>query len=115
MAATPDLSQSAARQRTTPETAKEPELIEASIAYIVYVKKDTGQFVLTHDINAPLQVDRAPTHDEVYASMHVIMKDIVGQQYAGMSAQAGLQLNTYMAGQLQAQQELDPILRNIKG
>lgn len=117
----PDLSQSASRLREAAERAaqeqagKPPEPVEATTAYIVYTRKDNGQIVLTHDINVPLTVDRPPTHDEVYGSMNIVLKDIVGQQYAGMTAQASLQLNNYVAGQLQQQQELAPVLQDLSG
>jgi hypothetical protein len=117
----PDLSQSASRLREAAEkqareqAGKAPDPIEATTAFIVYTRKDTGQIVLTHDVNVPLVVERPPTHDEVYGSMHIVIKDIVGQQYAGMTAQASLQLNNFVAGQLQQQQELAPVLQDLSG
>ena len=112
-----DLSQAAARARAAAaeQAGKPSEPIEATTAYIVYTKKDTGQIVLTHDINVPLVVERPPTHDEVYGSMHIVQKDIAGQQYAAMAAQATLQLNNFVAGQLQAQQEMAPVLEDLTG
>lgn len=112
-----DLSQAAARARAAAQEQanKPPETIEATTAYIVYTRKSDGAIVLTHDINVPLKVDRPPTHDEVYGSMHVVQKDLVGQQYAGMSAQANLQLNNFVAQQMQAQQDLAPVLNDLAG
>jgi hypothetical protein len=103
-----DLGAAAASQRgASPE-----EVIAAETAYIVYVRKDTGQVVISPNVNVPLTVDRAPTHDEIFMTSHVIIKDIVGQQYSAMSAQAGLQLNNYMAQTAAATDGLD--LRNLR-
>ena len=94
-------------------TEKQVEgVIAAETAYIVYVRKDTGQVVISPNVNVPLTVDRAPTHDEIFMTSHVIIKDIVGQQYSAMSAQAGLQLNNYMAQTAAATDGLD--LRNLR-
>lgn len=111
-----DLTSSAARARQQQQAKPEaPEIIEATFAFVVYQKRENGQYVLTHDLNAPVKADRQPTHDEVYGAMAIIQKDLVGQQYAQMGAQAIHQLNTMMAQALGSQGELEEILKNIKG
>jgi hypothetical protein len=105
-----DLSASATRQRKT----EAPEAIQAEYAYMVYVRKDNGQVVITPDLNVPVSMERPPTTDEIFMTTQVIIKDIVGQQYAAMTAQAQLQLNTYMAQQASVQNDLLPNLGNLR-
>lgn len=108
-----DLSQSAARQRkVVPGEVESPEIVEAITAFLIYAKKDDKQpagyqLVLSPDIDVPLKVDRAPSLDEILMYMTIVDKDIRGQQWAGMAAQANLQVNTILGQQMAAQAQVD--------
>lgn len=115
MTAAADLSQSAARARkVVPGEVETPEVVEAITAFIIYAKKDDKQpagyqLALSPDINIPLKVDRAPSLDEILMYMTVVDKDIRGQQWAGMAAQANLQMNTILGQQMAAQGLVDQL------
>jgi hypothetical protein len=116
-----DLTGAAAQARKA-ETEKAPvepdapDVIEADKAFLVYVLP-TGQIVMTHDLNVPLVVKRAPTHDEVYGTLEVILKDLRAQQTAMLSAQAIIQMQQQMVQQMQnnpgVNPELEKILRQV--
>lgn len=114
-----DLSSSAARARA-PEpskTADTPDIIETECAFLVYKRKDTGQIVLSNDLNAPVTAERAPTHNDVYMFLNVILKDIVGEQYATMAAQMQFAMAAQMQQAVQSmggQAGIDEVLRNIR-
>lgn len=111
MVAVPELGSTAAKQREAQATTEAaPEIIEATFAFIVYQKAETGQYVITSDLDTPIKAQRKPTHDEVYAATMVTNKDMIGQQYAGMAAQATLQLNNFVAQQAQGQADLEKML-----
>jgi hypothetical protein len=97
-----------ARQQDQSETKE--EVIEATTAFLIYVRKDTGQIVMTHDINAPVVAERGPNHDEVYGTLQVIIKDLVANQNAGLTAQAVMQMQQALMQQAMQQQsaEADP-------
>lgn len=84
---------------------------DVTYAYLVYVRDDSGQFVLTPNLDAPVLVKRRPTDTDIYVSMQVVLKDLVGQQYAGMTAQAILQLNTAIASQMQGDEVMQELMR----
>lgn len=101
-----DLSAAAARARTTqapPAEPEEPAVIPADTAFLVYRNGETGQIVMTHDINSPLQVSRTPNHDDVYMMMNVILKDMAAAQTAALTVQ-----NILAAQQAVAQQMMSP-------
>jgi hypothetical protein len=101
-----DLSAAAARARTQappPAEPAEPEVIPAETAFLVYRNGETGQIVMTHDINAPLLVKRSPNHDDVYMMMNVILKDMAAAQTAALTVQ-----NILSAQQQMAQQMMSP-------
>jgi hypothetical protein len=102
-----DLSE---RQKQQEEETKEPEVIEATTAFLIYIRADNGQIVMTHDINAPVSPARAPNHDEVYGTLSVIMKDLIANQNAGLTANAVLQMQQELGRQMMQQQaaENDP-------
>lgn len=108
-----DLSAGAAKARNQDE--KTPELIEAGYAYLVYTRRDSGQVVITADINTPVVPERPATQDEVFMTSHTIIKDIQGQQYAAMSAQANLQLNSFLAQQASANQQVADLGLGVAG
>jgi hypothetical protein len=107
-----DLSASAASARKAQEaaTAAPAEPIPCDTAFIVYKRRDTGQIVITHDINVPIIVERGPTRDEVYGYLHVILKNLLAEQTAGMAAQAGLQLNSFVAQQMLSPEEQQAVM-----
>lgn len=96
-----DLSERQAKQEEKPT---EPEVIEATTAFLIYIRKDNGQIVMTHDINAPVVAERGPNQDEVYGTLAVIQKDLVANQNAGMTASAVLQMQQELAKQMMQQQ-----------
>jgi hypothetical protein len=104
-----DLSAAAARARTQqappPAEDAEPEVIPADTAFLVYRNGKTGQIVMTHDINAPLLVNRSPNHDDVYMMMNVILKDMAAAQTAALTVQNILQAQQAMASQMMSPQE----------
>src|ERR1700691_3285950 len=101
-----DLGQSAARARQAAEAAAaeaetaEPEIIPAETAFLVYRNGETGQIVMTHDINAPLLVRRSPNHDDVYMMMQIILKDMLAAQIASLSVQGNIQAQQQIAQQM---------------
>jgi len=111
-----DLSSAAARSRR-PEAPAAPEIIEADTAFLVYRRKDTGQIVLSNDLNAAVKADRQPTHNDVYMFLHVLLKDIVGEQYATMAAQMQLALQAQIQqamGSIGGSDGLQEVLKNIR-
>jgi siroheme synthase len=106
-----DLSQSVARARTQAEAAAaaeenaEPEIIPAETAFLVYRNSETGQIVMTHDINAPLQCVRTPNHDDVYMMMNVILKDMAASQTAALTVQGLMQAQQQIAQQMMSPEE----------
>jgi hypothetical protein len=108
-----DLSDSAARVRAAAEKAKaedaEPEVIPAETAFLVYRRGDTGQIVMTHDINAPLLVNRSPNHDDVYMMMQVILKDMLANQIATLSVQGNIQAQQQIAQQMMSPGEQEAL------
>ena len=114
-----DLSQSQARRRAVEDEAAkkmaEPEIIPADTAFLVYRRADTGQIVMTHDINAALQVNRSPNHDDVYMMMQVIIKDMMAAQIAALSVQGNLQAQQQMAQQMMSPQEQQALASMVNG
>ena len=103
-----DLSAAAARARTQqPADNKpdEPEVIPADTAFLVYRNGETGQIVMTHDINAPLLVKRSPNHDDVYMMMNVILKDMAAAQTAALTVQNILAMQQQVAQQMMSPAE----------
>ena len=113
-----DLSQAAARTRK-PEPAKDsaPEVISVETAFLVYKRKDTGQIVLSPDLNAAVMADRPPTGNDVYMFLQVLLKDIVGEQYGAMAAQTLLAMQAQMQQAVQSmggREGIDKIMRDLK-
>ena len=92
-------------QHAKPEADKEPEVIPADTAFLCYRRIDNGQIVMTHDINAPIQVRRTPNHDDVYMMMQVIIKDMQAAQIAALTVQGNLQAQQQMAQQMMSPDE----------
>lgn len=113
-----DLSGAAARARqqaTAPAEDAEPEIIPAETAFLVYRRGDTGQVVMTHDINAPLQVQRSPNHDDVYMLMNVILKDMAAAQTAALTVQNILTAQQQMAQQMMSPEEAQAMQAMMAG
>ena len=103
-----DLGDAAARARRAvpaPKADEEPEIIPVDTAFLVYRRADTGQIVMTHDINAPVQTARSPNHDDVYMMMQVILKDMFAAQIAALSVQGNLQAQQALAQQMMSPAE----------
>ena len=104
-----DLSAAAARARSTqpapPAEDAEPEIVPAETAFLVYRNGETGQIVMTHDINLPLLVKRSPNHDDVYMMMNVILKDMAAAQTAALTVQNILIKQQQMAQQMMSPEE----------
>jgi hypothetical protein len=66
---------------------KEPEIVEARCAFLVYITKE-GQTVMTPDINTPLTTERLVHQDEALAACHVVAANLQAQQGAAMMMQA---------------------------
>lgn len=79
------IAESAAAAKAKEETA--PEVIPVDTAFLCYRRQDTGQIVMTHDINTPIQVHRSPNHDDVYMMMQVILKDMTAAQIAALASE----------------------------
>jgi hypothetical protein len=99
-----DLSERQAKQQENKPEEQE-EVIPATTAFLIYIREDNGQIVMTHDINAPVVAKRSPNHDEVYGTLQVILKDLVANQNAGMTANAVLQMQKELANQMMQQQQ----------
>jgi hypothetical protein len=113
-----DLSAAAARARTTqapPAEPEEPEVIPAETAFLVYRNGETGQIVMTHDINAPLLVKRSPNHDDVYMMMNVILKDMAAAQTAALTVQNILSMQQQMASQMMSPDEQAALQAMLSG
>ena len=111
-----ELGAAAAQQRTAPP-APAPEVVEADTAFLVFRKADTGEIVMTHDINAPITVNRPPTFDDVYGMMQIVIKDIVANQTATLAARANFEMNQQVARQLQmmgGQDGLNAVLKDLQ-
>lgn len=108
-----ELSAGAAQQRK--ESA--PEVVPADTAFLVFRNASTGEIVMTHDVNAPITVNRPPTFDDVYGMMHIVLKDIVANQTATLAARANFQMNQQMAQSLAAmggQDGLSQVLKDLQ-
>ncbi len=110
-----DLSAAAARARSEPAEDAEPEVIPAETAFLVYRNGETGQIVMTHDINAPLLVKRTPNHDDVYMMMNVILKDMAAAQTAALTVQNILQVQQQMASQMMSPEEQTALAAMMAG
>lgn len=111
-----DLSSAAARARTAPpEPDPEPEIIPADTAFLVYRRADTGQIVMTHDINVALQCNRSPNHDDVYMMMQVILKDMLAAQIAALSVQGNISAQQQIAQQMMSPSEQQALAAMMAG
>lgn len=116
-----DLSDSAARlraaqaQAVTAAEEAEPEIIPVDTAFLVYRRGDTGQIVMTHDINAAVQVARTPNHDDVYMMMQVIIKDMMAAQIAALSVQGNLNAQQQIAQQMMSPTERAAMEQMLNG
>lgn len=115
-----DLSAAAARERGRErvngqqEQEKEPEIIPVDTAFLVYRRMDTGQIVMTHDVNSPIQVRRSPNHDDVYMMMQVILKDMQAAQVAELSAMRFMQAQQQLAQQMMSPAEAQAMAEMFK-
>lgn len=115
-----ELGSAAARARAAQAAAQpaedaEPEIIPTDTAFLVYRRGDTGQIVMTHDINALLQVARTPNHDDVYMMMNVILKDMAAAQTAALTVQNMLQAQQAMAQQMMSPEEAAALQAMLAG
>jgi hypothetical protein len=113
-----ELGQSAARARAAaaqPAEDAEPEIIPAETAFLVYRNAETGQIVMTHDINATLQVRRTPNHDDVYMMMQIILKDMLAAQIAALSVQGNISAQQQIAQQMMSPDEQAALQAMLSG
>ena len=86
---------------------KDPEIIEAKTAYLVYLPKD-GPAVMTYDINTPLTIERQAQPPDVIGSMAEVTAFINAQLASTMVMASMSQLGQQAQAMQQMKSTVDP-------
>lgn len=79
-----------ARNAEREEASKPPQVQPVDTAFLVY-RKQTGEIVMTLDINTPIVPNRSANLDDVFSMSSVIVKDLNAQTVVGVLQQLGAQ------------------------
>lgn len=107
----PELGKSAANQRAA-EEAEEDTVLEAESAFLI-VKNKEGLYMMSLDINVPINVERQATLPEVKAALHVVLDDLITQETAALAAQGVVMHQMQMAAKLADARANQQILGNL--
>jgi len=94
------------------EPEKQPEIVEAETAFLIFVSKDVNgvpRTLLTTDINAAISPDHPASMDEVLAALHIVASDI----QAGKNAEMLMLKQQMMARQMMEQQQNQQVLEAL--
>lgn len=97
--------------QTEPE--KEPEIIEAETAFLIFISKDVNgipRVLLSTDIDAAIAPEHKATMDEVLAAIHVVSSDI----QAGKNAEMLMLKQQMMARQMMEAQQNQKIMESLQ-
>jgi hypothetical protein len=94
------------------EEKPEPQIIDATTAYLVVINKD-GTIFVSPDINIPITIDRPVTGDEIFGSSHVIIKDIQREETAMQAAQHTMNAQMQLARQIQDAQANSQVMNRM--
>ena len=101
----------------TGELVEKPEetivFTAARTAFLVYIK-DSGEVVISGDINLPIVTEREPTPHEIFNALSTVLKDIVRDETAVQAANVVIAQQMSLMRQAQDMQQNAQIMSRIQ-
>lgn len=106
----PALGKSAAAERV--EESKPQEVLEAETAFLV-IKSNDGRYMISLDINMPINVEKESTLSEVKGALHSVLDDLNNQETAALAAQNVVMHQMQMARRITEAQQNQQIIEGL--